>query len=817
MKKLTIILPAIFFLLLAANLYAVQTASWEISDGNTWRKGEMEGAILSPDGFLTMGATATKIALVNRPITDEDTGLWCNTRIKDKVFFGSAKGIVYSLNSKENKLEEFFNTQEWLVTSMVNYKGNIFAGTIPNGKIFKIDNSGKGSLFTTLPAGGKYIWQLCLDSDNILYAATGPEGKIYKIDKTGKAEVFYDTKKKNVLSLIFDGKSYFYAGTAEPGILYRISLKGRPEIVADFGELEIKTLLYYKDKNKEELFIGTNKGVKVAPQEFLGLIKESAKKAEQPPTQGPGQTPKIKNPDDKQPVPPDEKSPDKKQPPSPPDKKSSEQTPDHKSTQLQRGQKGEQGGLKEGSVFGGEDDGPAIEEPPARPMPEDDGDDGEEEPTPPPPVAEPETSVSPTETVSAQPPPETPRPPVHCIIYKLANDGLIKEVVALNDCYITEMKMDKNGCLIVGTDNSGRVYQVLPDGKFFIPYDFDAGQVLTLVMNNDNELTAVGSGASGKKAAVYLIQKDLARTASFTSDVWDAKFPARWGSFSFKGQGTVTLQTQTGNTLKPDETWSDWSEKMTIKADDLVKPASPVGRYFRVKMLWEDKNTIIQQIAQNYLIHNQQPKMFELKISPIPPLPPTGIPPRITARKITYQAKDPDNDALSYRIYYRNEHRKVWILLNQEQPGGLITANEYNWNIDSLSDGRYFIRLEATDEKVNPQGAELKDEKISEEIIVDNTKPLIKELAVTAKLECSGKAEDNLNQIKRMEYSIDGGKWELVFALDGMMDSRVEEFKFSLLHPPEAGKVVIGNHNISIRAFDAYGNIGMEQMEFEKK
>ncbi|MFH1231886.1 MAG: hypothetical protein V1709_10370 [Planctomycetota bacterium] len=804
MKKPTIsILSAMFFLLLAANLYAVQTASWEINDSGGWRKGEMEGSILSPDGFLTTGVTATKIALVNAPITDEDTGVWCNVRIKDKVFFGSAKGIVYYLNPKENKLEEFFNTQEWLVTTMVTYKNNIFVGTIPNGKIFKVDKSGKGSLFTTLPAGGKYIWQLCLDSDNILYAATGPEGKIYKIDKTGKAEVFYDTKKKNVLSLIFDGKSYFYAGTAEPGIVYRISLKGRPEIVADFGELEIKTLLYYKDT--KELFIGTNKGVKVAPQEFLGLIKESAKKAEKQPTPGPGQTPKIKTPNDKQPVPPDEKSPPKDQTPPPPDKKSSEKTPDHKSVPSKP--EGEQTEKNES------DNGKSVimqpeEEFDASSKSEEGEGEGEEEPTPPPVAAESETPVSPTETVSAPPPPETPRPPVHCIIYKLANDGLIKEVVALNDCYITEMKMDKNGCLIVGTDNSGRVYQVSQDGKFFIPYDFDAGQVLTLVMNNDNELTAVGTG---KKLAVYLIQKDLVQRASFTTDVWDAKFPARWGDFSFDGQGTVALQTQSGNTAKPDETWSDWSEKTVIKGKESVKPISPIGRYFRLKIFWEDKDTIVQRITQNYLIYNQQPKILESKISPIPPLPPTGIPPRITARKITCQAKDPDNDILSYRIYYRNENQKVWILLNQEQPGGLITANEYNWNIDSLPDGRYFIRLEATDEKVNPQGAELKDEKVSEAVIVDNTKPLIKELTVTEKLECSGKAEDNLNQIKRMECSIDGGKWELVFPLDGIMDSRIEGFKFII--PP----VDTGNHNISIRVFDAYGNIGLEQIEFEKK
>jgi hypothetical protein len=800
MKKSFII--AVFFLAIAVNLYAVQTASWEINDGNGWRKGEMEGTILTQDGFLGMGITATKIAL-NDPITNQDTGLWCNTQIKDKMYFGSAKGIVYYLNYKDNKLEEFFNTQEWLVTSMVNYKGNIYAGTIPNGKIFKIDKSGKGALFATLPVGGKYIWQLCLDGDNMLYAATGPEGKIYKIDKAGQADIFYDTKKKNILSLIFDGKSYFYAGTAEPGIVYRISLKGRPEIVADFGELEIKALLY--NKNTDELFIGANRGVKVAPHEFIGLVQQSAKKAEQAPVPGTGQPPKVKTPDNKQPVPPDEKTPDKKPKSDSPDKKSSDQTPEKKSNNSGIKQDGE----TDGKIIIQKDQ-PETEKDPEGVIAEETPDDsGEgEEPEPQPPTTEPSQPVTPTETVSAPVAPETPRPPVHSIIYKLANNGLIKEVIVLNDCYIAEMKMYKNECLVVGTDNNGRIYQVLPDGKYFISYNCDAGQVLTLVMNSDNELAAVGTG---KKAAVYLMRKDLALKATFTSEVWDAKFPARWGNFSFKGQGVLLLQTQSGNTAKPDETWSDWSEKSALKAGESLRPTSPAGRYFRFKVFWDDKNTKIQNVIQNYLIFNQQPRIMDFKVAPLPALPPNGIPPRITARKITFQGKDSDNDALSYRIYYRNENQKVWILLNQEQPGGLINANEYNWNIDSLADGKYFIRVEVTDEKVNPQGSELKDEKISEEVFVDNTKPVIKEFAVSGKMECSGKVEDNLNLIKRMEYSIDGGKWELIFPADGIMDSKEEVFKFIL------PAVAPGIHNIAIRAFDAYGNMGTEQLEFERK
>ena len=605
MKKM---LAIALILSLSATVYAVQSASWEINNPDGWRKGELQGAILSADGSLTMGATYTKIALPSRPITDEDAGLWCSATVNNRVYFGSAKGIIYSLNRKEGKLEEVFNTGELLVTTMIDSKGEIYAGTIPNGKIFKLDKAGKGALFCALPENAKYVWQLCFDGDNNLYAATGPEGKIYKIDNTGKAEVFYDTKKKNVLSLIFNGKDYFYAGTDSPGIVYRISLKGRPEIVADFGDMEIKSLVYSPAKNEPdptdpdgssgrgpgtggtasgELFIGANKGIQVAPQEFLGLIKQSAQKAAVTPPV-PGQTPKDASPNDTKPTPPketpkhDRKTPPGHETPPPADQDHGDHhppappAPDHKSARP--------------NAESGQVDNPANRDkstPPERKsqdsMPSDDDevieeapvpmqdDDNEEEPPPmptPPPVPATPAPAGPSETVSAPPPPEAPRPPVHCVIYKLSNPperpngragSFIKEVIALNDCYITEMKLNADGVLIAGTDNSGRIYYVFQSGKFFIPYDLDAGQVLTLVMDKDNQLYAAGTG---KKAAVYLARTDLSLKAEFTAEVWDARFPSKWGNFSFKGQGNLMLQVQSGNTAKPDETWSDWSNPL---------------------------------------------------------------------------------------------------------------------------------------------------------------------------------------------------------------------------------------------------------------
>ncbi|MEW6026575.1 MAG: hypothetical protein AB1599_04705 [Planctomycetota bacterium] len=892
MKRFILTVATIF--LFSANLYAVQSASWEINSPDGFRKGEMQGAILSADGSLTTGATYTKIALAGQPITDEDAGFWCNVTIGDRIYFGSAKGIIYSLNQKEGKLDDVFNTNEMLVTTMIANKGDLYAGTLPNGKIFKIParpddagrsggdpagpakggsppegearpnggaSGGQGALFCTLPANGKYVWQLCLDNDGNLYAATGPEGKIYKIDATGKAEVFYDTKKKNVLSLIFNGKDYFYAGTASPGIVYRISLKGRPEIVADLGEVEIKCLVYSGEKG--ELFIGANKGIQAAPHEFLGLIQQSAKKAAvTPPVPGqapksadetkpatPAETPKHETPkeaphsapppadknhdehrsdrdSDHQPPAKPQRSPDDFGAPSAPEHKSADKSARPNPTPVE--QDGGQAGNPSDTA---QDIPPELKEwlekiKEAVPMQDEDGDEPPPMPVPPP-APVPIAPAGSAETVSVQPPPEAPRPPVHCVIYKLSN-SFIKEIIALNDCYITEMKLNAEGVLIAGTDNSGRVYYVFQGGKFFIPFDLDAGQVLTLAMNKDNQLYAIGSG---KKAAVYLARPDLAVKSEFTTEVWDARFPARLGNFSFKGRGSLALQVQSGNTAKPDETWSDWSDPVVIsaqggsasggKAEEDAKPVAPAGRYFKAKLSWDNKDTLIKEITQNYLVHNQQPRIATFNIAPVPPLQLAGIPQRMPVRKITYQVRDPDGDALSYRIYSRREDQKTWILLNQEFPGGLIFQPEYNWNTESLPDGRYLIRLEATDEKVNPNGTELKDEKISEPVIVDNTRPEIKDLAVDKTLICSGKVSDALSQIRRIEYSLDGGKWEPVFPSDGIMDSSSEGFKFSL-RPDEHpfGRVpatAAGFHNIAVRAYDEFGNMGLGQLEFERK
>ncbi|MHC4324853.1 MAG: hypothetical protein ACYSUX_11340, partial [Planctomycetota bacterium] len=53
-----------------------------------------------------------------------------------------------------------------------------------------------------VPKDAKYIFALALDESGNIYLGTGPEGKIYKLNSLGKKpQLIYDSRDKNILSL----------------------------------------------------------------------------------------------------------------------------------------------------------------------------------------------------------------------------------------------------------------------------------------------------------------------------------------------------------------------------------------------------------------------------------------------------------------------------------------------------------------------------------------------------------------------------------------------------------------------------------------
>src|SRR5436190_24316734 len=111
------------------------------------------------------------------------TPLFWETRTYDDFRKGKLSNV--SLTSDDElihapRFDLVFNTEQTLVWSTVaDSKGNVYLGTGHDGKIFKIDPSGKGTMLARVPELD--VLALAVDNKDVLYAGSGPDGKVNKI------------------------------------------------------------------------------------------------------------------------------------------------------------------------------------------------------------------------------------------------------------------------------------------------------------------------------------------------------------------------------------------------------------------------------------------------------------------------------------------------------------------------------------------------------------------------------------------------------------------------------------------------------------
>ncbi len=118
--------------------------------------------------------------------------------------------------------------------------GNLYAGSSPDGKVYKITPDGKSSVFYDPKA--KYIWALEFDAQGKLYVATGDLGQIYRVDSNGKGELFYDSKQSHIMCLRFDHAGNLLAGSEPNGLIYRISPQGKAYVIYQASLPEVHDL-----------------------------------------------------------------------------------------------------------------------------------------------------------------------------------------------------------------------------------------------------------------------------------------------------------------------------------------------------------------------------------------------------------------------------------------------------------------------------------------------------------------------------------------------------------------------------------------------
>jgi hypothetical protein len=423
-------------------------------------------------------------------------------------------------------------------------------------------------------------------------------------------------------------------------------------------------------------------------------------------------------------------------------------------------------------------------------------------------------------------------------IYKIHADNTVETMWSSKDENIYDIAALDNR-LMFSTDVQGRIYRLASDRKATLLAQTGEGEAMRLV-NSPSGLLA----ATGNMGKIYRLSSGTAAQGYFKAPVHDSNTVARWGRLSWHAdlppESKVAFRTRSGNSARPDNTWSDWSDPMTTPGGSLIK--SPNARYLQWRAEFQSSNgatPAIDSVSAAYVPQNTPPSVRSINVStqakpasaqaastsaPAPnsafsitvtdtgetPAPSSGTPTQTLVRgpqqqtQIQWQADDPDGDRLIYSLYFRGEDEKEWKLLR-----GNLFENVLTLDSDILADGRYYFRVVASDRPSNPVEYARESELISAPVLIDNTPPVVKigtPVRNGTVVEITVDGVDQTSPLRRCEYSVDATGWIPVEAVDGVTDSPSEQFRIRL------EKLPAGEHLVVVRVYDAAGNAGLAKV-----
>ncbi len=433
-------------------------------------------------------------------------------------------------------------------------------------------------------------------------------------------------------------------------------------------------------------------------------------------------------------------------------------------------------------------------------------------PPPKPEVLKPTAQASQTTVVAAAPSAESSGSD-RSALYKISADNTVETLWTSKDENIYDIALEGAATapsVTFLTDVQGRIYQLEGALRATLLAQANEGDATRLLASNRGLLAATGD--LGK--LLRLGGGAPAATGWFESPVHDAGTVAKWGRISWHGDSKgLALRTRSGNSARPDTTWSDWSAPLTDAAKAEI--ASPNARYIQ----WRAEFTgsvgsapSIDDVIVAYLPQNSPPVVRSVVV--IGTAKPAGASPTDAASpvgtighgagqqiQVVWQADDPDGDRLVYSLYFRGEDESQWKLLRAN-----LSETLYSVDGDALADGRYFFRVVASDRPSNPLDSAREAELVSTPVVIDNTPPVVTlsgPRRTGTSFEIYADAADRTSTLRRCEYSVDAGPWVLIESADGITDSPQERFAIAVANLPA------GEHVISVRVYDAAGNAGL--------
>jgi hypothetical protein len=736
--------PAYF--LAAAIAWASGTANWEMNSYQDFLRGRFNGVSLSRDGKLLLAPPLETVYTSEQPV------IWSLVEAPDgTVYAGTGhRGRVYRIDKSGKGSLWWTSEQPEVFALAIGPDGALYAATSPNGRVYRIE---KGKAIEYFAPGARYIWALAFGTDGALYVATGDQGKIFRVTGPGKGEVYYETSQTNVTCLALDGEGRLLAGTEPNGILYRITAKDKAFTLYDSNLPEIRTIvptpggtIYVAALGGSTARRATAAATAVAAAANMSVTATS--------------------------------------------------------TSITVSDTSAQSGVDLKARPGAAQPAPAA------------------------------TQTAPT----------TPLVDITGIersaVYRINPDNSVESLWSSKEENAYDL-VARSGELILSTDGQGRIYRLTMDRKLTLAAQSDEGEITRLANSGGSLLAAVAN--QGR-----IVKLGLAPGAkgTFESPVHDAGTVAHWGKLSWLleggSAGRVRFQTRSGNSLRPDKTWSDWTDAGGEAGMGPV--SSPNARYIQWRATLEGaegKTPVIEGVSVSYLPQNSAPLLKAINVTTqvagattvrpataaaaaatysitvtntgeLGPTPSAGTPTQTLTRaappliQISWQAEDPDGDRLIYAVHFRGEDEREWKLLKDNH-----TENTLSLEAELFADGRYFFRVTASDRLANPPATARETELVSAPVWIDNTPPRVVAGAPrrnAGQVEIEFEATDAASALRRAEYSVDASAWTPVEAADGVIDSPSEKFVVRFPEPRP------GEHLVVFRAFDATGNAGLAKV-----
>ena len=380
-------------------------------------------------------------------------------------------------------------------------------------------------------------------------------------------------------------------------------------------------------------------------------------------------------------------------------------------------------------------------------------------------------------------------------LYRITKDGYVTDIFTESAVFFCLARQQQK--MLIGTGNSARLFSVEPDSEeqAVIYEDRQASQITAVTV--DGEDVYLGTANPAK---LIKIGKSFASEGSYTSELIDASQPAKWGKLQIEAdipQGCKVMSACRSGNVKDvnDPTFSQWTEAVEVTGP--IQLGCPLGRFCQYKLVLQSedgqKSPTVREIAVAHTIPNLAPKVESVSIERIEAPGKTGV------FKISYKAKDDNGDKLIHKIDFRKTGWTNWIELKDQ-----LEADNFEWDAKTVEDGRYEVRVTASDERSNTTTTKLTGSRVSEPVIIDNTGPVVKEYSidsstgdVTLKLEIF----DELSAINQVDYTIDSNAdWVGTIPDDLVYDTTDEKFTIVIKD------LKAGEHIISVKTSDAVGN-----------